>query len=102
MQCLREPRRDDRLDRILASVVEVVAVRDYFHGARASGARPEILGGVVLPQFLVAADVERGTLDRRGAREPVGRLGEAGAEALRADRVPPAGAPPHPPAPARR
>src|SRR5947208_16341140 len=89
MQRFREPRRDDRLDRFLAPVVEVVAVGNNSHVAGTPGAGPEILGGVVFARFLVAADVERRAFDRRGERERVGSLGEAVEVALRADRVPP-------------
>src|SRR5438445_244495 len=71
MQCFREPRRDDRLDRFLAPVVEVVAAGNNFHVAGTAGARSEILSGIIRARFLVAADVERGALDRRGEREPV-------------------------------
>src|SRR2546430_11190789 len=66
MQYLREPRRDDRLDLFLAPVVEVVAVRDDLHGARASGAGLEVFGGVVRARLPVSAYVERG--DRKSPR----------------------------------
>src|SRR2546430_10610696 len=81
-----EPRRDDRLDRFLAPVVEVVAVGNNSHVAGTPGAGPEILGGGVFARFLVAADVERRAFDRRGGRRRGGRLGEAGDGAPRAER----------------
>src|SRR5258708_30331395 len=90
MQYLREPRRDDHLDRFLAPVVEVVAVRHDLHVALTARAGPEILGGVAFARFLVAADVERGAFDRWGERERVGSLGEAVQGALRPDPGPPA------------
>src|SRR5258708_32975876 len=102
MQYLREPRRDDHLDRFLAPVVEVVAVRHDLHVALTARAGPEILGGGAFARFLVAADVERGAFDRWGERERGGSLGGAGQGALRAERGPPTG-PQHPlAAPAQR
>src|SRR5260221_7330988 len=90
MQGLREPRRDDRLDRILASAIEVIAVLDDLHGARASGAGVEIFGGVVIAPFPVARNVKRRAFDLRGEREPARRLVEAVAEALAGWALPPA------------
>src|SRR5258706_6807888 len=98
MQRSRQPRGDDFPYCRLAPVVEMVAVRDDLHGARASGAGLEVFGGVVLARFLVAADVEGRAFDLRGEREAVGRLGEAGEVSLPADRRTPAPPPPSRPA----
>src|SRR6266850_3326295 len=91
MQRSREPRRDDRLDRFLAPAVEMIAVRDDLHVARTAGTRAEILGGIVFPRLLVAADVERRALHFGRELEHIGRLGQPVEEALRADSVPPPG-----------
>src|SRR5256885_13888805 len=68
MQCFREPRRDDRLDRFLAPVVEVVAVGNNFHVAETPGAGPEILGGGGFPPILSPPAAEAGALDLRRER----------------------------------
>src|SRR5256885_17059026 len=97
MQCFREPRRDDRLDRFLAPVVEVVAVGNNFHVAETPGAGPEILGGVVFAQILAPAGVERGGFYRRREREAGGGFRQTGGTSLRADRGPPTPAQHQPP-----
>src|SRR6266513_6202853 len=66
MQYFREPRRDDRLDRFLAPVVEMVAVRNDLHGARAAGAYLDVFGWVARSRLPVSADKERGTFHFRG------------------------------------
>src|SRR6266446_5637726 len=58
----REPRRNDRLNRFLAPVVEVVAVLDDLHGARTYRTGLEIFGGVIRARLPVAAKVEHRAL----------------------------------------
>src|SRR5882762_11372913 len=69
MQRPRKPRGDNSLNLRLAPVVEMVAAGNDFHVARTTGARAEILGGVVFARFLVATDVERRAFDRRRDRK---------------------------------
>jgi hypothetical protein len=86
----REPRRDDAGDRLLAPVVEVIAVGNDLDLARPAGVLLEFLGGVAVAVLLVPADGQRRAFDLRRERHGIGHRHDAVKEALGRDDPPPA------------